>query len=344
MPLRFIRDDITKLNIDAIVLPANPVLEEGSGTSKAIFVAAGEKQMTAELRLRYPDGCEIGKAVITHGYDLPAKWVIHAVCPQWLGGDQGERDYLYSAYRESMLLADSKHCKTLAFPLLSTGNYKFPRIEAIRIAINAILDFVADHDMDVFLVFFTKEGLRDGNKLFGDIKSSIDDTYAEDANARNIYIGHRRGKFYQDDWYDQRESFKASQNAPVETDEIYDIMSRNPETFREMLFRLIGESGQKEPEVYKAAHITRQHFGKIKLNEQYTPKKKTILQLAIALHLTTGTTETLLKKAGYALSDSDDFDRIMKYCLDKRMFDFHEINELLWAYDLGDEVFPIREK
>lgn len=344
MPLRFIRHDITKMNTDAIVLPANPLLEQGSGTSKAIFEAAGETQLSGELHLNYPDGCEIGKAAITRGYNLLAQWIIHAVCPQWLGGDQGEREYLYSAYMESMKLAEENKCKSIAFPLLSTGSYEFPRVEAIRIAVDAILDFVADHDMDVYLVFFTKEGIRDGAKLFGDIQSFIDDEYSDDAKDKNIYTGTSRAKTEQDDWYDQRASFKDAQNAAVETEELYEILGRKTESFRDMLLRLIKESGKTEPEVYKDAFLTRQHFGKIKQNKNYTPKKRTIIQLAVALGLYTKAMETLLQKAGYSLSDNDPFDLAVKYCFDRRILDFKDINEILWVCDCGDQLFPQKEK
>ena len=117
---------------------------------KAIYVAAGQERLEGELRLSYPNGCEIGKAVITHGYDLPARWIIHAVCPQWLGGDQGERNFLESVYREFLKLARDNKCCSISFPLLSTGSYQFPRFDAIRIGVNAILDFLEEHEMDVY--------------------------------------------------------------------------------------------------------------------------------------------------------------------------------------------------
>lgn len=344
MPLHFIRNDITQMNTDAIVLPANPVLEEGSGASKAIFVAAGEQKVKNELHLRYPDGCEMGKAVITLGYNLPARHIIHAVCPQWLGGRHGEKEFLYSAYTESMRLAEENKCGSIAFPLLSTGSYKFPRMEAIRIAINAILDYVTEHDIDVYLVFFTSEAIYDGARLFGDIEAYIDDNYADDAKARSIYRGRSRGKFVNDDWYDQREFFKKKKDAPVETEELYQFLDRKKESFHHMLFRLIEEKGMTEPEVYKAARLTRQHFGKIRQDKFCQPKKRTILQLAIALRLDTETAEALLKKAGYSLSDFDHFDLAMKYCFDKRILAFADIDEVLKTCDCWDQLFLEKPK
>lgn len=343
MPLHFIRNDITQMNTDAVVLPANPVLEEGSGTSKAIYEAAGEQEVLGQLRLDYPDGCEMGKAAITLGYKLPARYIIHAVCPQWLGGDQGEKEFLISAYTESMRLAEENKCRSIAFPLLSTGNYKFPRMVAIRLAVDAILDYVAEHDMDVYLVFFTQEAINDGARLFGDIKSYIDDAYAEAAKARSIYRGRSRGRFENDDWYDQREFFKKMKDAPVETEELYQFLERKKESFHHMLFRLIKEKGMTDPEVYKAALLTRQHFGKIRQDKHCQPKKRTILQLAVALRLNTETAETLLKKAGYALSDYDHFDLAMKYCFDKRILDFADIDEVLKTCGYREEQLFLKK-
>ena len=344
MPLHFIRNDITQMNTDAIVLPANPVLEEGSGTSKAIYEAAGAQKVQGQIRLDYPNGCEIGKAAITLGYKLPARYIIHAVCPQWLGGNQGEKEFLISAYTESMRLAEENKCRSIAFPLLSTGNYKFPRMVAIRLAVDAILNYVAEHDLNVYLVFFTQEAINDGARLFGDIEAYIDDTYAEDAKARNIYFGRSIGRFDKDDWYDQREVFKKMKDAPVDSEEPYQFMAKKTESFQRMLFRLIKEKGVDEPSVYKAALLTRQHFGKIRQNKHYIPKKRTILQLAVALGLNTETTEALLKKAGYSLSDYDYFDLAMKYCFDRRILDFKDIDEVLETCGCRDQLFLKKPK
>lgn len=344
MPLYFVRDDITRMETDAIVLPANPKLEPGPGASEAIYVAAGQERLEGELRLQYPDGCDIGKAVITNGYELPAKKIIHAVCPQWLDGMQGEQGFLYSAYMESLKLAGKNKCGSIAFPLLSAGSYEYPRIDAIKVAVNAIMDYLTEYEMNVFLVFFTEEAVRDGYRLFGSIESRITDDGIFAASSRRMKPRQLQGKFGQDDWYDQKDAFKAMQDAPDPTEELSVIMKAERESFRDMLFRLIEERRMTEPQVYHAAHLTRQHFGKIKQNEGYRPKKKAVLALAFALHLNTADAEELLAKAGYALSDSEDFDLVMKYCLDRRHFDLNDIDQFLEFYELGDETFKKRKK
>ena len=339
MPLFFVRDDITRMETDAVVLPANPLLEPGPGTSKAIYVAAGQEKLEGELRLSYPDGCEVGKAVITHGYDLPAKWVIHAVCPQWLGGDQGEREFLMSVYRESLKLARDNKCSSISFPLLSAGSYRFPRFDAIRIGVDTILDFLMEYEMDVYMVFFGKDAWQDGCRLFGNVESRITEEDILLSLITPMKPRSLQGKFDKDDWYDQRQAFQAVLDAPEPTEELSKIMEKERETFHDMLFRLISEKGMTEPQVYKGAHLTRQHFGKIKQNAEYRPKKKAILALAVAMHLTTSVTEELLAKAGHVLSDCEDFDLVMKYCFDRRIYDFKTIDRFLEHFGLYDDRF-----
>ena len=343
MALRFVRNDITKMAVDAVVLPANKLLEQGSGASRSIYMAAGEEQLEGELRLRYPDGCEMGKAVITDGYALPAKKIIHTVCPQWLDGENGEADFLYSAYMEALILAEKNKCGSIAFPLLSTGSYRYPRFDAIKIAVHAILDFLTDNYMDVYLVFFGKDAIRDGVKLFGDIETLIDDSYSSAELVNNRYSSRKlQGHFDQPDWYDLKKDFDKKLKEPDAKTESYDITDYKGESFKEMLNRLIQESGMTDPEVYKAANLYKQTFNKIKQKPGYIPKKKTILTIAVALQLSSRTTRELLMKAGYALTDCDSLDLIMRYCFDSRMLDFKDINQLLESYGLQDEVFPLK--
>ena len=343
MPLHFIRHDITKVKTDAIVLPANNQLRIGSGASESIYEAAGRKKLEGEINLLYPDGCEMGKAVVTHGYDRPAKWIIHAVCPQWQGGELGEADFLYSAYRESLLLAKEKKCASVAFPLLSTGSYMYPRMQAISIAVNAFMDFLAENEMEIILVLFEKEAVRDVERLFGQVESFLEDGYTDAIEKRYELRKIILGDNLAPDWYGLKEDFKKAMAAPEDSLPIYEIMDDERESFLEMLTRLIEERGMTDPEVYKAAGLTKQNFSKIRKNENYTPKKKTILALAFALHLNTADAAALLRKAGYTLSDYYEFDRVMKYCLDTREFDFETINEHLLSFGLEDDIFRIKK-
>lgn len=180
MPFLLIRDDITKVRADAIVNPANTSLEEGRGTSRGIFVAAGEEKL--QEACRKIGRCEVGKAVITDGFDLPARYIIHAVGPVWQGGEYWEDQTLYNTYIESMALARANGLESIAFPLLSAGNYGYPRERAMKVAVSAIKDYIAYYDMTVYLVVYDAKSLAVSRKLSVSVQEYIDEHYVENNN------------------------------------------------------------------------------------------------------------------------------------------------------------------
>lgn len=177
MPLLMIRNDITKMQVDAIVNPANPELRMGRGTSHAIYSAAGVTELTNACEKI--GGCEVGKAVMTKGFALPAKFIIHAACPPWTDGGEQDKVYLNNAYRSALQIAKEYGFQSMAFPLLSSGFYGWPKAEAFHLATTVISEFLLEHEMTVYLVLYDHESVEVSKKLFSKIEEYIDDHYVE---------------------------------------------------------------------------------------------------------------------------------------------------------------------
>ncbi|HAA37987.1 MAG TPA: O-acetyl-ADP-ribose deacetylase [Firmicutes bacterium] len=312
MPLEIIRNDITKVQADAIVNAANPTLLGGGGVDGAIHRAAGP-ELLAECRTL--GGCAVGQAKITKGYRLPAKYVIHTVGPIWQGGSKNEEKLLTDCYRNSLALAKEYQLESIAFPLISAGAYGYPKDQALKVAITVIGEFLLKNEMTVYLVIYDRASFQLSEKLFASITQYIDDRYVEVHEIR-------------------RELFAVEAPTPVQQRKrnLEDLMEQLDETFSQMLLRLIDEKGLTDAETYKKANIDRKLFSKIRNNIDYKPSKPTVLAFAIALELTLDETKDLLRKAGFALSPSSKFDLIVEFFIAEGNYNIFEINEALFAF------------
>ena len=341
MPLQIIRNDITKIECDAIVNAANSSLLGGGGVDGAIHKAAGKGLLLECMKL---GGCKTGDAKITGAYKLPCKYVIHTVGPKWNGGNHGEKELLESCYKKSLRLALDNKCESVAFPLISSGVYGYPKDQALKVAIDMISGFLIEHDMLIYIVIFDRASFSIGEKLLADITSYIDDKYVD---THFIYRRTERNTWGESTTLAETQVLGAEESdgcaelfPPVQASmamskaaSLDDVLGQIDESFSEMLLRKIDEKGMTDAQCYKKANIDRKLFSKIRSDVNYKPSKTTVIAFAIALELPLDETRDLLMKAGFALSHSNKFDIIIEYFIVNQNYNVFEINEALFAFD-----------
>ena len=370
MPFKIVRNDITKMKVDAIVNTANMAPTYGEGVDTAVYETAGAEALLAE---RQKIGfLEEGEVAITPGFALPAKYIIHAVSPYYEDGESGEEEKLRSCYRKSLALACEYHCKSIAFPLISTGSFGYPKEEGMRIAVDEINAFLLQHNMDITLVVFDAESTTLGRKLAPELEAYIDANYVEEKQEKEYIFGKRlmstprrknvttsflRPIAAKDDVVDKQPDICemktcALPNMAAEPDSGADYgadydsfweenesalkerMKHMSDTFQEYLLYLIESRGLTNAEVYKRAIITKQLFSKIKLNPNYHPDKATAMRLCVGAKLSLDETKDLLARAGYALSPCDKRDIIFSFFIEKEVWDMIEIDIMLEEHGL----------
>lgn len=319
MPVQIVRNDITRMQVDVIVNAANESLLGGGGVDGAIHRAAGPRLLE---ECRTLGGCATGHAKTTGGYDLPCKYIIHTVGPVWRGGLFGEKQLLTACYTRSLNLAAELGCESIAFPLISSGVYGYPKAQALKVALDAISAFLLEQDMLVYVVVFDREAFQVSGKLLRDVRSYIDEHYV-DAHAES-----RRSKAIR---YTCAKQMPMADLCAAPGEDAF-----IPETdagFTETLLRLIDRTGKKDSAIYNRANISRQLFSKIRNNPDYQPTKPTAIALAIALELDMEQTQDLIGRAGYALTRSSKFDVIIMYFIQRGIYDIMQINTTLFEFD-----------
>ena len=337
MPLVIIRNDITKMSVDAIVNAAKESLLGGGGVDGCIHRAAGP-ELLAECRTL--GGCKTGNAKITKAYRLLCKYVIHTVGPIWNGGQYGEKEKLVSCYRTSLALAKEHKCETVAFPLISSGIYGYPKDQALRVAVDTIGEFLMENDMTVYIVIFDRSAYQISGKLFADIAEYIDDHYVDehtDSRRERLRRLNRLESRASKVCEDAAPDFMAAPCAPmamsVASGSLDDMLAELDAGFSEPLLKLIDRTGKKDSEIYKKANVDRKLFSKIRNNPDYKPSKATAIAFAIALELDLEETRDFIARAGFALSRSSKFDVIIEYFIKQKNYDVFAINEALFAFD-----------
>lgn len=354
MPFEIVQNDIVNMKVDAVVNTANPNPVVGSGVDSGIHKKAGGKLLKARQKIGRID---FGDAVITPGFELDAKYVIHTVGPIWEGGNHDEEKILASCYRKSLSLAKKQGCESIAFPLIATGNYGFPKPLALQIAVREISAFLMEDEMQIYLVVFGKEAFALSEKLFKSVSSYIDENYISqktfdeyeadglhEISGKTRRIQDRRiqdGRKYEKKSLALESScesmdFSDSEKCLMSVDALDDwgqLLKDLDAGFSETLLQLIDRTGKKDSEIYKKANVDRKLFSKIRNNVNYKPSKATALAFAFALELDVEETKDFIGRAGFALSHSNKFDVIVEYFLVNENYDVFELNEVLFAFD-----------
>ncbi len=341
MPFKIIREDITKIKCDAIVNPTNEDLYPGGGVDAAIHQAAGEDLLEMCQSI---GGLDVGRAKITPAYNLPCKYVIHTVGPWWDGGDNNEKEYLQSCYKEALKIAKGTKCKSIAFPLISSGTYGYPKDQVLKVALEVIKEFLyTNDDMLIYIVVYDKTAYALSEQLSYGVSAYIDDNYVESHSD----------EFKLDDsdliFEDRMESAVHCEKSMRPIEDLPRSHWRNqsiPEFgslgsiekfmykgFRDTLLGFVEDRRISDVECYKRANVSRQTWHKIITDRNYTPKKNTAIALAISLQLNIDETQALLASAGFILSKSSLFDVIIMFCIVKGIYDVFEIDSILFQYD-----------
>ena len=373
MPFKIVRNDITRMQVDAIVNTANEAPIYSTGVDTAVYMAAGAEELLAERKkIGHMDE---GEVAITPGFKLPAKYIIHAVSPCYIDGTFDEETKLRSCYQKSLQLAYENKCESIAFPLISTGGFGYPKEDAMRVAVDEIHAFLLKHEMLVYLVVFDTKSTELGLKLNPALEAYIDHNYVCDQREKEYgdrYFGSAIKGAPDNSTYERyREKVEKQTKLcmPSEAvciapsmqahkmtsqkksasewneEEYYDFLEENEsalndrmqhlsDTFQEYLFYLIEVKGMTNAEVYKRAIITKQLFSKIKLNPQYHPDKATAMRLCVGARLSLDETVDLLARAGYALSPCDKRDIIFSFFIENEVFDMIEIDIALEEHGL----------
>lgn len=343
MPFKIIRDDITKVKADAIVNPVNPEVCIGGGVESAIYQAAGKEKLVEarkELGRLHP-----GKVGVTEAFNLDAKYIVHVSGLYWKDGNSFEARCLKECYEKALKAVLDKGCKSIAFPLLGTGTYGFPKDIGLDVAVSTFTEFLEEYEMDITLVVFGNDAVNVSGKLVDEVRSFVDDKYVKETleteykKDRNIECyalpNERFHLLLKEETYDvpdnacTKDTLSAKQPGSLEAA----LKNIYKESFEKHLQQLINKKGLRNSEVYAAANISKQYFSKL-LKGQVKPSKDKMLALAVGLRLNMDETADFLRIGGYALSPISQTDTVVEYFIRKQEYNVLKINIVLFDYGL----------
>ena len=356
MGVNLIFGDITTLKVDAVVNVINNKLEDGGIVNSAIHAAAGpELDDCCNMSGR----CPTGGAKLTYGFNLPARFIIHTVAPEWCGGTEHEDKWLAACYQRSLELAVQYQCKSVAIPVFSAASSDFPYEKVLEIAYDTCQYFIAEKNimMDVLLVIYGGS-LRNNNMdeaaatSFNTVAEYVKSHYQlEEDKKKKLQIAQTAKPYYPDDGRirelttpDGKTLLVVPKGAKVHYSVTYfqtgpsNIPDKKDFTveapFTRKLLHYMDAKGMEAPIVYTNAGYDRKLFSKIQSDTEYHPRKYTVVRFALALQLNRDETDDLLNAAGYALSRSMITDLVVDYCISHDLRSVWEVNNILKSWGL----------
>lgn len=291
MPFYLVNGDLVSMNVDAIVNAANVSLKMVEGVGRAIFHNAGDLEMTNACKAI--GRCEVGQVVETPSFKiLNTKSIFHAVAPIYINGKHNEYNLLEDAYNNCLNLAISKNYTSIAFPLLG-GEFNWPLSDCYQVAKRTILNFLKNHDLDVYMVFYKN------------IPNTIDDQL------------HEKLFHYITSGFKIEESNKKEENIRF-IDEVNLLFKNSNLTTKELAY---------------SANCNEKTFKRILEDDTYIPSKNLALSLGIAFKLNSVELSEFLNYAGYSLNRADVFDLLILFFIDNNIFDVYKINDALFKYN-----------
>ena len=345
MPFQIIRNDITKVACDVIVNTANPEPKFMAGTDSAVYRAAGEEKLLAERKKI--GNIAAGDVAVTPAFDLPAKYIIHTVGPAWVDGKHHEFDILRSCYKKSLTKAAELGAESIAFPLIATGVYGFPKAYALQIAIQEISNFLMkeDTEMTIMLVVFDERAFMLSKNLFFQIESFIDDEEVKAAHLKEYasdLSGSKERQRYRNDMLEYEHVLHNLEARQMQTrgttketgtgafdEEEFKKKPGDDLSFSKHLIKLLNEKNIDNATAYKRSNITKGAFSKIMCGDTKIPKRSTVLALCIGLRLKIWEAEELLASAGMAFNPYDKGELLVIKCITEENYDIISINILL---------------
>ncbi|MDO4501453.1 MAG: macro domain-containing protein [Erysipelotrichaceae bacterium] len=324
MPLEIIREDITRVKVDCILNPTDNIYSGSGGTDRRVHEAAG---IELDNLCSVLSPLKTGEVVLTPAFDMTnCKHIIHTVGPIFNEGSDAD---VRNCYVNALNKAKEVQARSIAMPLVSTGTFKYPKKDVLRIATNVISDFLYENEMDVYLLVYDKEAFDISKKLYRDVKDYLsmygltlgEEVFNSCSISREHFLRSIEPEECAADTFDT-----CSIDFPYLDDYIED------ESFNECLRRFIREKNLLEKDVYKRANLTKQAFNGI-YNEKNTPKKGNVLALAIGLGLNIDEAEEFIEKAGYSFGYTKQ-DYVIRYFIEHEYYDIFEINCFLLDNDL----------